>query len=223
LLKRISSDLGISLQALGVLIGLVGVIVAIIGIWVTVELSKSDGSSTSESSACTASSCTPSPSPTTPASQPTPTPTPAPTGTTPTEAPDPTPSFEVRRSTGKHSLILSNEFWADLDSKNPAWDISQIVTDDHDIGISGYYQGTVFRSGSHSDIATVSGPSNYNTCLIETGYSEEINPAKPGTKICVRTSDKRFAFITIEKLLFDQVGNVEKIQLAVVVWEPQHE
>jgi NPCBM/NEW2 domain len=81
LLRRISSDLGISLQALGVLIGVIGVIVAIVGIVVTVKVTTPESSgaplgstpSSANQTESSSSSPTVSPTPTAPSSTPTPT------------------------------------------------------------------------------------------------------------------------------------------------------
>jgi hypothetical protein len=159
---------------------------------------------------------TSSPAPTTPTTST----SPPPASETTTTPPDPTPIPTVRR-TGK--LVLSDGHPANLDSKAPDWDVLSEQSDDFDIRLSGYYGGAALQAAGNSYIAQVSGSPNYDTCLKETGFVEEIDPAKPDTKICVRTGDKRFAFVTVQKLFWDEGGGVEKIQLSVVVWEPQHE
>jgi hypothetical protein len=147
---------------------------------------------------------------------------PPPTTTTP--EPDPTPTVTVRRSTEKHSLVLSDRYYADLDSMSPDWDVTNNGTDDFDIQLSAYYQGAGLSAAGNSELATVSGPASYDTCLMETGYvADEVDPAKPGTRICIKTSEHRYAFITIEKLISDEPGNVEKIKLTAVVWDPPFE
>ena len=114
---------------------------------------------------------------------------------------------------------MSDGHPANLDSMEPAWDVLSKQEDDFDIGVNAYYKGAALRAAGQSYIASVSDSPDYDTCLKETGYTEEIDPAKPGTTVCVRTGEERFAFVTVKKLLYDEVDNVERIQLAVVVWE----
>ena len=176
------------------------------------------------SPADTGAGTTPPPSTSSPSPEPaSPTPTsPNPTPTTspsPSPTPQPTPTVTVRRSTDKYPLILPSNRYADLDSRNRRWDIEYNGTDDSDIGFDGYYKAAGLTAGKNSGITSVSGSANYNKCSFETGYADQVMPVKRGTKLCVKTSDERFALITVEKLLSDEVGNVEKIQLAVVVWE----
>jgi hypothetical protein len=96
---------------------------------------------------------------------------------------------------------------------NPAWDISQDRDyDNFDIEL---YHGVL--SGNHTDFAVVSGQPSYETCQNATAYAEEISrkDTDPGVSACVRTTDKRYAFITFKKV----VRGPDKFQLAVVVWE----
>jgi hypothetical protein len=140
---------------------------------------------------------------------------PPPASETTTTPPD-TPTPAVRR-TGK--LVLSDGHPANLDSMEPAWDVLSPLEDDFDIAVNGYYKGATLKAAGKSNIASVTGSPDYNTCLEETGYTEEIESAKPGTTACVRTGEERFAFVTVQKLFWDEGGGVEKIQLAVVVWQ----
>jgi hypothetical protein len=130
-------------------------------------------------------------------------------------------SVTVRRSTGKNPLVLSDRYYADLDSTDPSWDVHPDETGDFDIGFYGYNQGAGLRAGGNSDLAVVSGSANYDTCLKATSYESEIEPITPGSKICVRTSDQRFAFITVDKLSL--ADTPESIELSVVVWDPPSE
>ena len=211
LLRRISSDLGISLQALEVLIGVIGVIVAIIGILVSVRIYQLSNPTlpTTQPSPCTASTCSPSP-----------TPTPTPTPTTPT--PDPTPTPTVRRSTEPSKpLTLTQGYAADLDSDEPGWNVKYAGTaPSFDISyaregwLSGYYS---------ADLAIVSGTASYEVCSTASGYRKSLDrdEVEEGINLCVRTSEKRFAFMTIKKLVGGDYPN--EIQLDVMVWNPPFE
>jgi hypothetical protein len=151
-------------------------------------------------------------------------PSPEPPPTTATPEPGPTSTGTVRRSTEKHPMVLSDRYYADLDSMSPDWDVTNNGTDDFDIQLHAYYQGASLWAAGNSELATVSDSVNYNTCLMETGYvADEVDPAKPGTGICIKTSEHRYAFITVEKLISDEPGNVEKIKLTAVVWDPPFE
>jgi hypothetical protein len=140
---------------------------------------------------------------------------------TPTPTPEPTSAVTVRRSTADYPLTLSGGYSADLDSMNSAWDVKYAATISrfdlsfNSVGLSGH---------SKSDLAVVSGPASYETCSNATAYSEggvSRNEAKPGMKLCARTSEKRYAFITIKKLLPKDYP--KEIQLDVTVWNPPFE
>jgi hypothetical protein len=128
----------------------------------------------------------------------------------------------VRRSTGKNPLILTDDHYVDLDSKNPNWDVQQGFPEGLDIGMWGYGvgDGAGLNVGKESESAVVSGPANYDTCSTATNYTGDIQKAKPDKSICVRTSENRYAFITIEKVNLDEKREyVDTVQFAAVVWE----
>jgi hypothetical protein len=71
------------------------------------------------------------------------------------------------------------------------------------------------------DIAIVSGPAKYETCRDTTAYKQGLDEdeLENGLKACVRTSEKRLAFVTIKKI----IGDRNQIQLDVTVWDPPFE
>lgn len=202
LLRRISSDLGISLQVLEVLIGIIGVIVAIVIPIAIYQLSKPNPNPTP-------SSTSPVPvTPPTPPSSPPVTPTPP---TTTTTEPEP---VAVRRTTiGKHPLTLTHQYAADLDSMDPGWAVAD-ASGQSDWDIQFQWDELV---GGDSDIAVVTGPAKYETCQDATGYSLNVDPkyVEAGTDLCVRTSQQRFAFVTIK----DVKSDPGRIVLDVTVWQ----
>jgi hypothetical protein len=123
----------------------------------------------------------------------------------------------VRRSTESNLLTLSDGYNADLDSRNPAWDVSY-HRDYDNFDIELYHGGLI---GNDTDFAIVSGQPSYGTCQNATDYAEEISKddVEPGVSACIRTTDKRYAFITFKKVVRDP----DKFQLAVVVWDPPFE
>ena len=160
----------------------------------------------------------PSPTPTSPAT-PVPPPNPAPR---PTPAPDPTPTgVTVRRSSGDNPLALSQSYSADLDSMNPGWDVKYAATlSRFDIG---YAREGWLSARSSSDLAIVSDTASYDVCSTATSYRQSLdrNEVKEGINLCVRTSEKRYAFMTIKKLVGGDYPT--EIQLDVIVWNPPFE
>jgi hypothetical protein len=165
---------------------------------------------------------TPSPVPS--STSPVPGPIPPPT---PVSIPSPTPTFPdptgvtVRRSTGDHPLALSESYSADLDSMNPGWDVKYAATMSR-FDISYAREGWL-HGRSSSDLAIVSATASYDVCSTATSYrpSLDIDEVKKGINMCVRTSEKRFAFMTIKKLVGGDHPN--EIQLDVTVWDPPFE
>jgi hypothetical protein len=146
---------------------------------------------------------------------------PAPTMPEPSEptsapAPDPTPSINVRRSTGDKVLTLTADYSADLDSMPPGWGVKFEENDYKDIEV--HHSNLVSENG---DMAIVSGAPKYETCQDATAYQFEVEwrYVRPGLKVCVRTSENRYAFVTVKK--FNK--ETDDIQLDVVVWDPPFE
>jgi hypothetical protein len=164
---------------------------------------------------------TPAPSPTASASTVTPTITP----TTVSPTPDPTPLGSTpttwRSTKGKSPLTLSLGYGADIDSKNPAWDVEYAAREQRfDLQLGTVDLGPYVKS----DLAVVSGRAAYETCSDATGYTKNgirRREAKPGMSFCLRTSEKRLAFITIKKLSPQDLPT--QIQLDVTVWDPPFE
>jgi hypothetical protein len=143
-------------------------------------------------------------------SVPAPSPPPSPTTATP---PEPTAAVTVRRTTGDHPLILSADYVADLDSRDADW------------GVQGAYQD-VIKPDIHltslslrGEIAVVSGSDEYETCQYATGYKGDYqtDEFEAGTHLCVRTTEERLAFVTIEKIVGK--GSSTQLRLNVKVWE----
>lgn len=162
----------------------------------------------------------PAPSSTSPVPGPIPTTSatiPSQTSATETPPPSEPTGVTVRRSTGKDLLTISDGYTADLDSRNPAWDVKYDRDyDNYDIEL---YHGAL--SGNDTDFAIVSGQPSYETCQNATAYAEEISrdDIEPSISACIRTTDKRYAFITFKKVVHDP----DKIQLDVTVWDPPFE
>jgi hypothetical protein len=148
---------------------------------------------------------------------------PPPPATTTTPAPDPTPTVTVRRSTkDKPPLTLTSDYDADLDSLEPAWGVNRDREDGYDIEFYSSGAGQLITNDFVGvDLAEVSGPPSFETCQTATNYKTELtaNEAKKGVEVCVRTSEKRFAFVQIKKILGDREG----IQMDVTVWDPPFE
>jgi hypothetical protein len=133
-----------------------------------------------------------------------------------------TPVVSERKSTeSSEPLTLSYGYSADLDALTPAWDVQYSASNARfDIK---YMGGAGIGGVSASDFAVVTGPASYTTCLNATGYTRGIprHEMQPGVTACVRTSEKRLAFITISKLI--PRDSPRQVQLDLVVWDPPFE
>jgi hypothetical protein len=147
---------------------------------------------------------------------------PAPTSNTPVSDPtsastaQPSEDVRVRRTTEGHKpLILSSSYFADLDSLNPAWDVAGSPVSDHDVS----FTGSRFSARSNTDIAVAQGPKSYETCETATAYFDyyEADELSPNTHLCWRTSERRYAYVTVKKV------TRSTIQLEVTVWDPPFE
>jgi hypothetical protein len=146
-------------------------------------------------------------------------PSPGPTSADPT-TPSPSPdSTTVRRKTDPNTpLTLTDGYRADLDSRSPNWDVAYADTDTRfDITWSTGGGGGL----SANDVALVDGPARPETCIAATAYSDGVpeNDLKDGATVCVRTSDHRFAYLTVRPL---SPVDDSKVTLDVVVWEAQN-
>jgi hypothetical protein len=212
LLTRISSDLGISLQALEVILSFIAIIVAIIGIFVTIQVSKPSGSGSPETS---------NPAPSSTSSVLAPTPSPSPTATSPTPTPTQTGTSERNTTKGRQLLTLPTGTSADLDSENRNWDAEYAGTESRfDIQFTQSGQLSAYYA---AELAIVSGPASYETCQDATAYKKYLTKSetREGKNLCFKTSEKRYAYVTIENLVSrDAPGEV---QLSATAWDPPFE
>ncbi|SDG82462.1 DUF1707 domain-containing protein [Pseudonocardia oroxyli] len=158
---------------------------------------------------------TPAPGPVTPTAQPAPT-----TTTRPTTSAAATPTGQalasggqVRRATNGQSITLTPGYRVDLDDlTSPNW-----------LASNGCCGDVYFDSGSryvtfNDDYAVMSGPADYAACTQATAYatgSVERGGLTPGKQFCVRTTEDRFAVVTVE-------GTTEQaFQFSVTVWDPR--
>jgi hypothetical protein len=146
---------------------------------------------------------------------------PSPTATTAT--PEPTPTPHVRRSTGSHRLTLADGDAADLDSMDPAWGVHDKPALRRGYDIQFADGGLIGRAGT--EFAPVSGHPSYKTCINAIG--SYIRDVYPGMQLCVRTNEKRLAFLTVKNVMKVKENTSQafpiQIQLDVTVWDPPHE
>jgi hypothetical protein len=83
---------------------------------------------------------------------------------------------------------LSAGYGADLDSLAPDWNTQPNGLPNRGI----WYSGVALLG----DIAVVSVPLNYDTCLQATGYADKVLPTV-GEELCIRTPGKRHAAATV--------------------------
>ena len=117
-----------------------------------------------------------------------------------------------RQSTGNNPLTLSSGYRADLDSTDPAWDVQSEGADRH--------MDIVFSYGKLREISPTL-RSFQDRPNMRHGYKKFLDEdeTRSGTSLCVRTSESRFAFVTIKKVRGE--GSSAQIQLDVTVWDPQ--
>jgi hypothetical protein len=169
-------------------------------------------------------------------SEPTP-PIPAPISTAPVPVPEPTPSpysgtasptpssqeptpngVSVRNTTkGRQLLTLPTGTSADLDSENRNWDAEYAGTESRfDIQFTQSGQLSAYYA---AEVAIVSRPASYETCQDATAYKKYLtrSETREGNNLCFKTSEKRYAYVTIEKLA------PREIQLSATAWDPAFE
>jgi hypothetical protein len=126
--------------------------------------------------------------------------------------------FRTRRASGDDPLTLSRGYGADVDSMALDWEVGSGRTDDrYDLAFVG---GGLLQANNGSDLAVVSAGSDAaRTCAAATGYVKQLtaDELKPDTALCVRTTEKRLASMTVTKLDPD---SLEAITLDVTVWDP---
>jgi hypothetical protein len=103
---------------------------------------------------------------------------------------------------------------------NPLWGMKN-RKDGYDIQFFSSGNGQLLANSDASDIAVVTGPPRYDTCMNVTGYSMKLTAyhVTPGVKACVRTSERRYAFLKIKKVSRDR----GQIQFDATVWDPPFE
>jgi Domain of unknown function (DUF1707) len=119
----------------------------------------------------------------------------------------------VRRTTGGESITLRPSYGVDLDDDtSPNWSVGRGCCD-RDVG----WDGDGSRLYLSNDHAVMTGSPGYAACARETGYSDksiERGSLQSGQNICVRTSGKRFALVTIVST------SEQAIQFRAIVWDP---
>ena len=148
---------------------------------------------------------------TTPTSRPT-TPTTSPVDGTAATLPA---GVEVRRTTEAEPITLRPSFGVDLDN---------ITSENWAVAAGGTGSGRDVAPNSNGDTlyfigdyAVVTGAPEYATCARETGYTRggiEIGSLQPDDNICVRTSENRYALVTIV------TAAEQAIRFRAVVWDP---
>jgi len=120
-------------------------------------------------------------------------------------------------------LTLNFGYEADLDSVAPNWGVGNSINgDDLNFGGCGCsYDGVNARPESGSDIAPAMGMANYATCASATAYGLQLGPDNTtvGTAVCVRTSEGRYAFLTVTALAHNDSGGLSSVSFDVTVWE----
>ena len=118
-------------------------------------------------------------------------------------------------------MVLQADYTADLDTEG--WSIKR-RDNENDIE---FWHGALIGNqyDNKTYLAVVSGPRKYETCKEATNYAEEISKeeTKKGVTVCVKTSESRFAYITIKKVVHNFYDDPYKIQLALTVWDPPFE
>ena len=126
----------------------------------------------------------------------------------------------IKRQTSQDNpLTLSSSYRADLDSDDPAWDVSSDSDDNiYDISYHGAGSNYPLIANGEAEVAIVEGAANYSTCRNATGYTAMIyhDDVRVGLRFCLKTTDERFAYIVVRDLPKDK----KQITLDVAVWNP---
>ena len=79
----------------------------------------------------------------------------------------------------------------------------------------------ILSANDDSDFALVTGPENYDTCAATTAYlhSVRFNQLKAGTKICVRTGERRLALAVVRSAAENPPGVPAVVRFHIVVWD----
>ncbi len=144
----------------------------------------------------------------------------APAGANSTDAANPPLPDGVteRRTTGSDPITLRPSYGVDLDDTTSLnWNVGTGcigLCDGRDVG----FQGDGSAVNFVGDYAVVSGPVTYATCARETAYTRggiERGSLRTGETVCVRTSENRYAVVTIGG------ASEQAMQLRLTVWDPQ--
>lgn len=123
-------------------------------------------------------------------------------------------STTVRRTTGAVAITLRPSYSLDLDDNtSPNWSVGAGCCGPNDIGLNSD-ASQVYIS---DDYAVETGFPGYATCAQETGYTNgalERGSLKSGENLCVRTSEHRYALVTIVS------ASDQAVQFRAVVWDP---
>jgi hypothetical protein len=121
---------------------------------------------------------------------------------------------DVRRTTGTGSITLRPSYGVDLDNNtSPNWAVTgDGLANGHDIA----WRWDASSLNFTGDFAVVTGAPEYETCAVETGYTRggiDRGSLQAGENICVRTSEDRYALVTV-------VGADEQaFEFRTVVWD----
>lgn len=154
---------------------------------------------------------TPPPAPTAPTSAAIDTPAPGATGTE--VAPLPPSAFTVRRTTGADRIELAPGYAVDLDSQATDWEISR-GSDGQDVEFSG--GACCLNANNNTELAPVSIVTpDVATCQKPLPFYSQIQLASLDVPahFCVRTSEGRYAFLTV-------LAKTPTLVLDVTVWDP---
>ena len=123
----------------------------------------------------------------------------------------------VRRTSQPNAITLRPSYGVDLDDNtSPNWGVKSAP-------VGAGYGGSDIGSDSYGDIvfigdyAVVTGAPEYATCATETAYTSggiERGSLRPDENICLRTSEDRFALVTIIST------SEQAIQFRATVWDP---
>ena len=119
-----------------------------------------------------------------------------------------------RRTTDGMAITLRPSYGVDLDDDtSPNWGVSR-GSFVRDVTLSGDASEVTIDS----DYALMTGSPDYAACARETAYTSgsiERGTLQSGANLCVRTTDSRFALITIVSV------SEQSLQFQATVWDPQ--
>lgn len=124
-------------------------------------------------------------------------------------------SVAVRRRSDT-PVTLTRSYAADLDSMAPNWNVGRSNSfESQDLIYDETVQGDDDGYINGTEAAPVSEPVDFATCAAATGYATR-QRISAGDRFCLRTSDKRFAYLTIRG-----AGQGEAV-FDIVVWDPPY-